>query len=446
MVTRQNSRKAERGQVLILFSFFLVALLLFAGMAIDFGMAYVTSAQIGKAADSAALTAARYSALGTAGATALATSAYNMNYNATSLDYDPNAVQPPVITPTVKPAGTLWTVNATATNQTFLIGLLPGFSTLNVAATAQAMARRVEMTLVLDRTGSMLPVGVSAGEDGGCLYLPGSVNDFMGFFDNTYDNVAVVTFADNVAITPPMGIAMTTGNFMSSVTALTASMGSGASCSQSFFGGGTWSEGGMQQALTTETTFTPPAGTNPSKVVVFFTDGNANTVQATPVCTGGGSKVTGGPWLIGGYDQLSQGVLFINPTSLQSQCNINDTNCCTLANGNTGTFPSLEAGGAQTTINWNDVSNVQTGDAAYRVIALANTMRADGITVYSIGLGGAFTAVDQTFLCEVANDPTCSPVYNSALPAGAMEYAATGSGLDQAFQTIASIIRLRLTQ
>ena len=102
MVTRQNSRKAERGQVLILFSFFLVALLLFAGMAIDFGMAYVTSAQIGKAADSAALTAARYSALGTAGATALATSAYNMNYNATSLDYgEPKGAPGVVVSPPV---------------------------------------------------------------------------------------------------------------------------------------------------------------------------------------------------------------------------------------------------------------------------------------------------------------------------------------------------------
>ena len=59
---------------------------------------------------------------------------------------------------------TLVNVTATAKINTSFIGLLPAFKTLNVSATAQGKAARVEMTLVLDRSGSM-------GSDGGSTYL-----------------------------------------------------------------------------------------------------------------------------------------------------------------------------------------------------------------------------------------------------------------------------------
>ena len=48
---------------------------------------------------------------------------------------------------------TLVNVTATAKINTSFIGLLPAFKTLNVSATAQGKAARVEMTLVLDRSG-----------------------------------------------------------------------------------------------------------------------------------------------------------------------------------------------------------------------------------------------------------------------------------------------------
>ena len=49
-------RKQERGQILILCAICLIVLLLFVGLAIDFGLAYVTKARLGKAVDAAALT------------------------------------------------------------------------------------------------------------------------------------------------------------------------------------------------------------------------------------------------------------------------------------------------------------------------------------------------------------------------------------------------------
>ena len=65
----------------------------------------------------------------------------------------------------------------------------------------------------------------------------------------------------------------------------------------------------------------------------------------------------------------------------------------------------------------------------------ANGMRANGITVYTIGLG----AVDQTFFQEVANDPA-SPTYDSTQPTGSAAFATTTSAIPTAFQDIANRI------
>jgi hypothetical protein len=59
--------------------------------------------------------------------------------------------------------------------------------------------------------------------------------------------------------------------------------------------------------------------------------------------------------------------------------------------------------------------------------------------------------VDNLYLCQVANDPGtyCAGLgfaTNTATPQGVAEFAPTGQDLDAAFQTIATIIRLRLTE
>ena len=408
MHSRRNIWSAERGQVLILCALSMIVLLLFVGLAIDFGMAYVTKAQIGKAADAAVLTAARYSAQGTAKATALAQSAFAMNYGSSSLDY----TSTPVVNVTFSTdasGNTIVNVNATATNKTFFAGLLPGFSTLSVATSAQSMAKRVVMTLVLDRTGSM--VG-----DGGSVALPPAVTNYIELFNNSKDNVSVVSFAEDVKVDVPM----MTGNFQQPVINDVNAM---------HFAGGTFSDGGLQQALSIENGFVMPPGANYEKVVVFFTDGNANSVNSTATCKSG--KLKTGVYNIGGYDDGSDVGFFTSYTN-----NENCANCCN------GTFTTLA--GSQQAINWTNVSG-PSGDARARAIADANNMRAAGITVFAIGLGSATEPVDQPFLCQIANDP-CSTTYNAALPSGEMEWAPNAEALDQAFQTVASTILLRLTQ
>jgi len=430
MIIRRDSRKGERGQVLILCAICLVVLLLFIGLAIDFGMAYVTKASLGKSVDAAALTGARYSAQGVAQGTTLAQSAFAMNYGTGPFGLD---TVPPVVNiaySTDASGDTLVSASATATIKTFFIGILPGYSTLNVASSAQSIANRVVMTLVLDRTGSML-------NDGGSTYLAGAVTDFIGYFNNTSDTVAVISFANDVKVDVPM----TTGNFQQAVI-------NDASGLQ--YQGATWSDGALQQALLTESGFAAPPGARFQKVVVFFTDGNANTLQDTVSCTGRGN-VPSGIWNMGG-DDSGAWVGFVTTSNASVRppnypitsnpeyvyCAQTSNNCCG------GTFNSHVAGGP-TAINWTTVSG-PNGDARYRALVDANNLRAAGITVYSVGLGTATEAVDPSFLCNIANDPTCATTYNPAQPAGVSAYADTAEQLDQAFQTVATTIRLRLTQ
>jgi Flp pilus assembly protein TadG len=411
---------------------YLIVLLLFVGLAVDFGLAYVTKANLGKAVDAAVLTGARYSAQGQTQSSALAQSSFAMNYGNSGRDTAPPVVN--VAFSTNANGNTVINVSAIATIRTFFIGLLPGYNTLNVSAAAQSVANKVEMTLVLDRSGSM-------SSDGGAANLPNAVKNFIAYFNDSTDSVALITFSN----TPKTVISMTTGNFKQSVTNGVDSIN---------WGGNTFSDAALQQAFTQEL---QPVTGNVTKVVVFFTDGGANTIQNNMTCTGAG--LASGLWNFGGQDPPSTDVSFIDPTSATGnvKCNFSRGNCC----NNPGTFPSASlagsvapawtaagpavtpwsTGGVTTNINFNTVQ----ADAIYRAEGDATAMRKQGITVYSIGLGSAPAAADPTFLCTIANDPTC-PTYDPTLPAGVYQGAATGADLDAAFQAIASIIRLRLTQ
>jgi len=422
IINRRNHRRGERGQVLVLCAVCIVVLLLFIGLAVDFGFAYVAKARLGKAADAAALIGARYSAQGTTVSTALAQSAFAMNYGGASS-------VPPVINVayTSDPTGNTYVnVNVTATIKTSFLGILPGDNSVAVSSNAQTKAAKVVMTLVLDRTGSMLG-------DGGAAALPSSVADFINYFDDTHDTVALVSFANNVTVDVPFPTTGT-GNFQQAIINAANAMP---------FQGATWSEGGLQQAYTTETAYTIPPATNPLRVVVFFTDGNANTIHQDMVtCTSGNEP--SGSWNVGGFDDGAT-VGFLTPGTNPSSpsCQESDSHCCYGPNSTPGTFNSQVAG-VPMPINWTNISG-PSGDARYRAIAIANNMRAAGIAVYAIGLGSATEPVDASFLCQIANDPGCTP--KLAIGAtGMSQFVTSGAGLPAAFQTIAEAIRLRLTQ
>src|SRR2546425_10917919 len=84
--------RRDKGQTLVMFVIFLIVLMLFVGLVIDFGFAYVTRASLSKAVDAASLTGARNLSLGKAQAEVLARAAFDANYRPTTLDASPPTV------------------------------------------------------------------------------------------------------------------------------------------------------------------------------------------------------------------------------------------------------------------------------------------------------------------------------------------------------------------
>jgi hypothetical protein len=78
----------------------------------------------------------------------------------------------------------------------------------------------------------------------------------------------------------------------------------------------------------------------------------------------------------------------------------------------------------------------------FRALKVAEAMRQQNITVFSIGLGDK---ISQTFLQQIANDPA-SPTFNAGEPEGEAVFAPSSSQLQGVFQTIAAEILLRISQ
>jgi Mg-chelatase subunit ChlD len=422
-------RRNDAGQILIIVAIVLPVLVLFAALAVDVGFAYVTKAKLSKAVDAACLTGMKNLAQGQNTAKTLAQNSFNANYGTSGLDGSPPQVD---ITFSTNASGqTQINISATATMKTFFMGYFPQWSTLQVKDSAQAQRGKLIMSVVLDRSASM-------NNNGGAAALPPAVTSFVNFFDNASDEVAMVSFASNATV----DVAINT-NFITPITNAVKAMK---------FGGATFGPGGLTLAQVQNDSVPIQPGQNPSKVVVYFTDGYANTIQDTFNCTS-----TLGPTLYnyGGYDASSGNVFdFFNPVDgadwESSGSHGLDSNGypphqpppdCT---GVTKFISQIT--GQPTTFSRANI----TADAQYRALQTANAMRAENPAtyVYAIGLG---KLVDQAFLQQIANDPA-SATYNPNQPAGLAVFvpdcpsATCTAELQQVFQTIAARILLRLTQ
>ena len=124
---RQSGRDGERGQMLVLFAVFLVVLVLFMGLGIDLGFAYVTKAQLSKAVDAAALAGMSNFYQGSAIASNIAAGAFAANFapGGTKPGYIKTMPVPSINFSTDSASNQTLTVSATATINTFFIGVLP---------------------------------------------------------------------------------------------------------------------------------------------------------------------------------------------------------------------------------------------------------------------------------------------------------------------------------
>ncbi len=467
---RHNNGSNERGQILPMFAVFLVVMVLFIGLAIDLGFAYVTKANLSKALDAAALRGMLSIGQGTTTAGNIAASVFAANYQSSGRDSTMPTVANNGLTVTFTPnppvAGTLTKINVTATTtiNTFFARIVPSLQTLTVSDTAQSTRANVMLGLVLDVSGSM-------NKNDGAQALPPAVQTFVSYFSNTLDQVSVSTFSDFGSPTPNNAstLALNLGiehNFSSDVTNLTNSMVGN-------FWGGTYTQGGLDDAAAQLCGWAVPgvypyAGAcpvvaNTKKVVVFFTDGWANTNMDvlngqncgpanTPIQYGGCSpaeaqptpQFPNAPGWCGGIGYWDRNNPPPPPNANPPQWGYNNCQAKSFLAQQPGNSGQLVPGGASTTQAQLNIAN----EAMYRATTWANKMRAQGVIVYSVGLGTLF---NQTFLQQMANDPA-SPTYNANSNPGLAVFAvdcpgpSCSSELNQAFQQVATDILLKLTQ
>jgi len=404
---RVRKRRGKAGQTLVVYAIMSLVLVLVVGLCMDGATIYLSKAALDKSVDAAALTAVRNLFQGDEQASEVAQAALTANYRGGGWN-----AQPPVVNINYSVDSNdnkVVSILGTAVVNTYFMRIVPRFQTFTISSAASATRAKLVMSLVLDRSGSM--VG-----NNGSQKLPGAVRTFISFFDDNMDKVSLVSFSSttnlNVSVRQP---------FKSDVTTAVNSLS---------FAGATYSDGGLKLGKQQNDSVVIPAGENVIKLVVFFTDGLANTFQYT--------WPTNKTYNVGGFDSGNTYAI-LNPSNGNQLPNSSTTYsgpapayCPTMVN-----FISID--GNTKTVNG---SNFRT-EGQLRSLDTANAIRDANMLVFCIGLGGG--SVDQSFLHKIANDPSSS-TFNPNQPVGETVIAATANDLQVVFQQIAAKILLRLTQ
>lgn len=197
MKSMQLAASREDGFALVYMAATLTGLILFSGLAVDSGRAYMVKAQLTKAVDGAALAAARNLNLGDPKAEAIRIFKANFppGYLGTSTDVDPTT-QPGFFTSTVDVATGVNTVSVSASvvlPTTFM--RLANFNDVTVSSSGAATRRMVDLSLVLD---------VSSSIGSAWPAVRDAARAFVKAFDASTDRFALITFGNGAAVLDPM--------------------------------------------------------------------------------------------------------------------------------------------------------------------------------------------------------------------------------------------------
>lgn len=398
-------RRGRAGQTLVMYAIMAIVLFIVVGMCIDGATIYLSKAALDKAVDAAALTAVRNLFQGETKATTVAQAALTANYRGGGWN-----AQDPIVNISYSLDSSnnkVVSILSTAVVNTYFMRIVPRFQTFTISSLANATRAKLVMSLVLDRSGSMV-------NNGGSTRLASAVSTFISFFDDNMDKVSLVSYSSttnlNVAVQQPFKTLVTTA--ASSLT----------------YAGGTYAVGGLALAKQQNDSVIIPSGENVLKVVVFFTDGYANTFQ--------GTWPTNKTYNVGGTDSGTSYAIFSPSTGNQLP------NSSTMFTGPSPSYcPTMSTfvstNGTTQTCN---ATNFRA-EGVLRSLGVATEIRTANMLVFCIGLG----SVDQAFLHKIAND-TASTTYDPTQPVGETVIATSASDLQTTFQQIASKILLRLTR
>jgi len=259
MTTQRSRYSSERGVTLVYMAIFITTGLLVSGLALDGGRAYVVKAQLTKAVDGAALAAARN--LHSGNPRTEAARVFNANFpsgymgisSVTDPTADPNFFETHVITAT---GVNVVTVQANAVVPTTFMRLA-NFNDLTVSSTGEAQRRMVDLSFVLDVSGS-LGSGWNAVRD--------AAREFVRAFDQNGDRMALITYGYGAQVVQQMP---STRGFNKSAMI--------AAIPETLPGGWTPMAEGLYRGWD-ELRSVPNADQSGLRVIVLFTDGSANGV------------------------------------------------------------------------------------------------------------------------------------------------------------------------
>ncbi len=475
----------QRGFTLIYVTITMVALLLFTGLAIDGGRAYVVKAQLTKAVDGAALGAARM--LNSGNPRDEATKIFKQNfaagYMATPVATDPTAAGDFFDLKTNNSTGVnIVTVTARVTMPTTFMKL-GNINQVVVSSTGQATRRMVDLSLVLD-------VSSSIGSKWGAVR--DAARTFVSSFDQNGDRISLITFGNGAHVID----AMRSSRGFAKATVVN-------DIPNALPGGSTAMVEGLYRGW--DELRSVPAGTQSSlRVLVLFTDGASNSVpgfyDSATVAKGlrtydfpknspdPDGQTWNNPTIQGLYD-TDTGVAgpnyTITPSNWNNTCSVANSCLASPANflpltsahthhrssGIPTAFPLQSTtlrvnGAAQSSRRGLRNKNVSTNrypaevfninNAARNLLEIiADAARSDNgdypIRLYTIGMGdlvqynlGTMPEKPEDILKRIANDLR-SPDYNGAQLEGKYYFAKTEADVSPAFQALQNQI-IRLTK
>lgn len=437
------------GAVIVIFALSLIVLLGFAGLGIEVGRWYLTRSELSKAVDAAALSGAANISNPT------------INVEALTRHFGIENFQPGYLgTPTTQGRAVTFTTSMPSTGRLSVTGRtesdaslarLFGIDNVVVSSAGVAQKNRVEIVLVLDRSGSMAGAPIAD--------LKSAAQSFIDYYKDTQnqDRIGLVSFATGVRVEYALN-----NNFYAPIS--TAINGLNAV-------GATNAEDALAQAGAAFVDQTPvPAANRIQQFIVFFTDGRPTAFRSTftrdgrnydaVVCvTGNCDRSSDSLYLQMGYPDREQwyDTSTLSPEPTGDGRSVWTTACRSYGNRYVNTrwgsfaaypapspYPTPEhypeyCGMGDSASNTTGVRdrNTLNGSNGYicrtaRQMALDHTaaLKNRYIKIYTIGLGN----VDQTFLNAVASGTEY--VY----------IAPSSSQLESIFRKIAKEIKLRLVQ
>jgi Mg-chelatase subunit ChlD len=489
-MTRQRTRR-DKGFALVYMAMFLTFLLLMTGLAVDGGRAYVVKAQLTKAVDGAALSAARHLNSGTPRSEAEKIFRANFpdGYLGVSSVTNPTTEASFFELDTIEDTGVnVVTVRATAVVPTTFMRLA-NFTEMTVTSTGEARRRMVDLSLILDVSGSIGSKWAAVRD---------AAREFINAFDENADRMALITYGNGANVIVPMQ-ASRGFNKAGMIAAVPNTLPGGwTPMGEGLYRG--WDEvrsvaNGSQSGL---------------RVIVLFTDGSANGVPGDWDGTGISKSVstsdfpkrtpdpdnitTNSPGIQGLYDAQTGaqsptltmcGSAYTGTTVDRVGSTCPPSGALTAmswlpsaslhthhrSSGITTSFPYQTNG---LTVNGTSQSTVRglmdfdAGVGRYPAHArnirnaatnlveiIANAARADAsgdyrIRIYTLGMGnlvtlplGSVPETSESVLKRIANDRLSVPDFNSTQLEGKYYFAETEADVGPAFQALQSqIVRL----